>query len=194
VTPTSDSYLQISFGSAAGKLAPGGGWATCQIDVHTAGYINSIDPANDYSYDSAANVTYVAWDHITAYLNGSLVWGVEPTPSVADAGVDAAVASDAGNDSGTIDAAVASDAGNDSGSIDAQPLDSSVDATVGAEAGGAESGTAIDEGGQGDAGDGAGDDGSAPSVPDAVGGDSTLGDAPLDAGTSNDEAGDASVE
>jgi len=72
-----DSYLEIGFTGAANTLAPGN-----SIDVQTqfnkSNWTNYTQ-TNDYSFTSSTN--YVVWNKVTAYINNTLVWGIEPTSS-----------------------------------------------------------------------------------------------------------------
>jgi hypothetical protein len=80
VTPKTDagadSYMEISFTSAAGSI-PAGLTATIQNRFHKNNYSGSYVQADDYSFNPAFT-SFTAWDHVTLYRNGTLVWGVEP--------------------------------------------------------------------------------------------------------------------
>jgi endoglucanase len=70
-----DTYLQIGFTSGAGNLAPGE-----SIEVHTRfskSDWSNYDLTNDYSYKSSGT-SYEAWNKVTAYVSGSLAYGIEP--------------------------------------------------------------------------------------------------------------------
>ncbi|MNN25076.1 Exoglucanase-2 precursor [compost metagenome] len=71
-----DYYLEISFGPNAGTLAPGADSGEIQIRINKSDWSNYAE-ADDYSRD-ATKSSYADWDKVTAYLNGSLVWGIEP--------------------------------------------------------------------------------------------------------------------
>jgi hypothetical protein len=81
VTPTSDTYLELSFATGSGMLTPlGGGGANIQVEFNGA---NTQPPmpfneVNDYSFDPTKTTTYQPWTHITAYVSGQLVYGCEP--------------------------------------------------------------------------------------------------------------------
>lgn len=75
-TPTADHYLQISFASSVGSLAAGANSGDMQLRLYRSDWQN-VNQANDYSFN-AADTAYTAWDHVTAYINGALVWGVDP--------------------------------------------------------------------------------------------------------------------
>ena len=72
-TSKADTYLEISFSS--GSLAAGGS-VEIQTRVAKADWSN-YDMSNDYSYEAAGS--YKEWQTITAYKNGTLVFGKEPT-------------------------------------------------------------------------------------------------------------------
>lgn len=70
-----DTYLQIGFTSGAGSLAPGE-----SIEVHTRfskSDWSNYDLTNDYSYKSSGT-SYEGWNKVTAYVSGSLAYGIEP--------------------------------------------------------------------------------------------------------------------
>ena len=71
-----DHYLQISFSAAAGSLAPGANSGDMELRMWRADWAN-INQANDYSY-VGTDTSYTASNQVTAFQNGSLVWGVEP--------------------------------------------------------------------------------------------------------------------
>lgn len=81
-TPDADYYLEISFDSRAGSINPG---ATVEIQTRFAKTDSTnYSQGNDYSYNSTAS-NYIEWQKVTAYLNGVLVWGIEPavpTPTI----------------------------------------------------------------------------------------------------------------
>ncbi|BCN30630.1 X2-like carbohydrate binding domain-containing protein [Anaeromicropila herbilytica] len=72
---TADTYLEIGFTSGAGTIAAGQS-AFVQTRISKADW-SSYSQANDYSF-SALNKTYASWNKVTAYINGSLQWGIEP--------------------------------------------------------------------------------------------------------------------
>ena len=71
-----DHYLQISFSAAAGSLAPGANSGDMELRMWRADWAD-INQANDYSY-VGTDTSYTASNQVTAFQNGSLVWGVEP--------------------------------------------------------------------------------------------------------------------
>ncbi|WFR58822.1 cohesin domain-containing protein [Anaerocolumna sp. AGMB13025] len=70
-----DNYLEVGFSSTAGNLVAGS-----SLDVQTRitrSDWSNYDQSNDYSFNSSAS-NYVDWEKVTAYMNGTLVWGTEP--------------------------------------------------------------------------------------------------------------------
>lgn len=65
----------IKFASGAGSLAAGQS-IEVQARVAKADWSNYTH-TNDYSYNSTAT-TYTGWQYVTAYVSGTLVYGVEP--------------------------------------------------------------------------------------------------------------------
>ncbi|QNU67288.1 hypothetical protein EHE19_001720 [Ruminiclostridium herbifermentans] len=72
-TSNADTYLEISFSSGS---IPAGGSVELQARVAKTDWSN-YNMANDYSYKAAGS--YTEWETITAYKNGTLVFGKEPT-------------------------------------------------------------------------------------------------------------------
>ena len=73
-----DHYLGLSI---SGTLAAQGDKATndqfnIQVSMHTVGLTGTVDVTNDYSYDNGASGVYE--EKITLYVNGTLIWGIEP--------------------------------------------------------------------------------------------------------------------
>ncbi|ODM27873.1 hypothetical protein A7W90_17575 [Clostridium sp. Bc-iso-3] len=76
-TNNADTYLEISF--TGGSLEAG---ANLQIQGRFAkNDWSNYTQSNDYSFKAGSQ--YVEWDQVTAYLNGSLIWGKEPGGTVA---------------------------------------------------------------------------------------------------------------
>lgn len=74
--PGADYYFEIAFAPNAGTLAPGQDSGEIQIRINKSDWSNYAE-ADDYSRD-ASKTSYTDWDKVTAYLGGSLVWGIEP--------------------------------------------------------------------------------------------------------------------
>jgi endoglucanase len=71
-----DYYLEISFTSSAGSLAPGGNSSDIQSRFSKNDWSN-YNENNDYSYNGSMT-SYSSWTKVTAYYKGTLVWGTEP--------------------------------------------------------------------------------------------------------------------
>lgn len=74
-----DSYLEISFDTNAGSLESEG-ILEAQIRFAKIDWSN-FDQSNDYSFNSTSS-NYVEWNKVTGYIDGKLLWGVEPSGSV----------------------------------------------------------------------------------------------------------------
>ena len=74
-TATADTYLEISFTSAAGSLGTGQS-AYVQARFAKSDW-SSYTQTNDYSFNSS-DTTYVSWDYVTSYISGDLNSGIEP--------------------------------------------------------------------------------------------------------------------
>lgn len=72
----SDYYLEISFASGAGSLAPGADSGEIQTRVNKTDWSN-YNESDDYSY-SGTQLEFADWDKVTLYQNGTLIWGIEP--------------------------------------------------------------------------------------------------------------------
>lgn len=75
VKTTADCYLEITISAGAGSLSPGSS-AFIQTRFSKSDWSNYTQ-TNDYSFNSSGT-SYGDWSKVTAYQNGSLVWGVEP--------------------------------------------------------------------------------------------------------------------
>ncbi|WP_335926393.1 cellulose binding domain-containing protein [Paenibacillus lutimineralis] len=71
-----DTYLEISFGSGAGSIAPGATSGDIQTRIAKADWSN-FNQSNDYSYDPT-KTSFTDWNKVTIYQSGTLVWGIEP--------------------------------------------------------------------------------------------------------------------
>jgi cellulose 1,4-beta-cellobiosidase len=79
VSPTktnADTYLEISFSSAAGSIAPGSQSGEIQIRIAKNDWSN-FSESNDYSFDGTKS-SFADWNKVTLYQSGTLVWGIEP--------------------------------------------------------------------------------------------------------------------
>ncbi|MEZ4302662.1 MAG: cellulose binding domain-containing protein [Polyangiaceae bacterium] len=71
-----DYYMEVHLGPGAGTLAPGAQSGEIQARWNKQNFTN-FDQSNDYSFNGAL-VDFTTWDKVTAYSNGTLVWGIEP--------------------------------------------------------------------------------------------------------------------
>jgi trimeric autotransporter adhesin len=70
-----DFYLEVGFSSNTGNLVAG---SSLEVQTRiTRSDWSNYDQSNDYSFNSSAS-NYVDWEKVTAYMNGTLVWGNEP--------------------------------------------------------------------------------------------------------------------
>lgn len=112
VTPTSDTYLELSFATGTGTIgALGGGGANIQVEFNGA-QNTTFNETNDYSFDATKTKTYQPWTHITAYVKGVLVYGCEPQSTTASSSGGAAGSSGAGADSGSAGSSGGDEAGS----------------------------------------------------------------------------------
>lgn len=72
-----NTYLEIGFTSAAGVLQPGQNSGEIQTRIHHQNYSNFLT-TQSYSFISDPSFVYKDTQTVTLYLNGVLVWGVEP--------------------------------------------------------------------------------------------------------------------
>lgn len=72
-----DRYLEIAFKTSAGSLAPGASTGDIQSRFSKSDWSN-FTQTNDASYDATKASAYADWSKVTVYVNGELVWGVEP--------------------------------------------------------------------------------------------------------------------
>jgi hypothetical protein len=85
-----DTYVQLGFTAAAGSLSPGQQTGEIQTRVHNVDYAEQFG-ANDYSFISDESFVYKNTMTVTVYINGVLVWGVEPSGSAGGSGGGPAV-------------------------------------------------------------------------------------------------------
>ena len=71
-----DAYLQVGFTSGAGSLAVGASTGQIQLRFNKTDW-SAFTQSNDYSY--AASSTFTDTAKITVYVDGTLVWGTEPS-------------------------------------------------------------------------------------------------------------------
>jgi hypothetical protein len=71
------TYVEIGFKAAAGSLAPGKGSGEIQTRIHHANWSEFV-ATDSYSFISDPSFVYKDTQTVTLYLNGVLVWGVEP--------------------------------------------------------------------------------------------------------------------
>jgi len=72
-----NTYVEIGFKAAAGSLAAGQGSGEIQTRIHHVNWSN-FNTTNSYSFISDPSFVYKDTQTVTLYLNGVLVWGVEP--------------------------------------------------------------------------------------------------------------------
>jgi len=72
-----NKYLEIGFTAADGMLEPGTNTGEIQTRTHHTDFSN-FNTAKSYSFISDPSFVYKPSATITVYVNGTLVWGVEP--------------------------------------------------------------------------------------------------------------------
>ncbi len=78
---TADSYFEISLNSGLGVLGANGTSGDIQFRIIDNAY-SAFSQVNDYSYN--ASEEYIENEHITVYVDGVLVYGIEPDGDSAD--------------------------------------------------------------------------------------------------------------
>jgi endoglucanase len=71
------TYLELDFTAAAGSIQPGQNSGEIQTRIHHENYSNFLTEQT-YSFISDDSFVYKDTTTVTLYLNGVLVWGVEP--------------------------------------------------------------------------------------------------------------------
>jgi hypothetical protein len=71
-------YVQIGFTAGAGSLAAGQNTGEIQTRVHHVNWSNFIT-TDSYSFISDPSFVYANTQTVTVYVNGTLVWGTEPS-------------------------------------------------------------------------------------------------------------------
>lgn len=71
-----DEYVELSFTSQAGRISPNGESGPIQLRMSKNDWSN-FDETNDYSFNPSIT-SFAPWERVTLYLNGQLVWGIEP--------------------------------------------------------------------------------------------------------------------
>jgi hypothetical protein len=74
--PGTDYYLELSFTSGAGSIAPGYTSGPIQVRFNKDNW-TTFNQGNDYSFDPTKSA-FADWNRVTLYRNGTLIWGVEP--------------------------------------------------------------------------------------------------------------------
>jgi len=77
VAGKANTYVEYDFTAAAGSIAAGGSAGEMQARVHHAAYAN-FNTAEAYSFVSDPSFVFKDTQTVTVYINGALVWGVEP--------------------------------------------------------------------------------------------------------------------
>ena len=73
-----NTYVEIGFTAAAGSIAPGQNSGEIQTRIHHVNWSEFIT-TDSYSFISDESFVYKDTQTVTLYLDGVLVWGVEPT-------------------------------------------------------------------------------------------------------------------
>jgi cellulose 1,4-beta-cellobiosidase len=78
VAGKANTYIEYGFTAAAGSIAAGGSGGEIQARVHHAAYSNFIT-SESYSFVFDPSFVFKDTQTVTLYVNGALVWGVEPS-------------------------------------------------------------------------------------------------------------------
>ncbi|MFJ9591217.1 cellulose binding domain-containing protein [Streptomyces virginiae] len=84
--PQADHYLQIGFTRGAGTLPPGGSTKGIGLQLFRLDH-KVLNQSNDRSFNAKAT-HYAPSKRVTAYLDGTLAWGEEPSGSAPGTGQD----------------------------------------------------------------------------------------------------------
>jgi len=76
--PGANLYFELGFVAGAGMVAGHDSTQPTWLRLHSGADYAPIDQRDDYSFDCSMMGTPVAAPRITAYLRGTLAWGVEP--------------------------------------------------------------------------------------------------------------------
>lgn len=71
-----DSYIELSFTTAAGTISAGGQSGEIQLRIAKSDWSN-FNQSNDYSFD-ATKTAFTDWSKVTLHHNGVVVWGTTP--------------------------------------------------------------------------------------------------------------------
>jgi aryl-phospho-beta-D-glucosidase BglC (GH1 family) len=71
-----DTYVEVRFAAGMGTLTPGQSTGEIQTRVSKDNWTN-YNEAGDHSFDGT-KTSFADWNRVTLYVNGALVWGVEP--------------------------------------------------------------------------------------------------------------------
>ena len=72
-----DYYVQIAYDVGAGSIGAGGTSGDDKLRFEQSTYATTFNQPSDYSYNGALQ-SFADWNKMTLYVNGKLVWGVEP--------------------------------------------------------------------------------------------------------------------
>ncbi|HEX5121506.1 MAG TPA: cellulose binding domain-containing protein [Pseudonocardiaceae bacterium] len=75
-----NTYLEIGFTAGAGSIAAGQSSGEIQTRMHHVAF-SDFNTTDSYSFISDPSFVYQDTQTVTLYVNGVLVWGVEPSPT-----------------------------------------------------------------------------------------------------------------